>query len=135
MNKKSLTSSLTYINKAKQQGYVVEGLIRYHLLNSEILGFILAKCISGFENSFHKPKHLMQILQQELKRNAPLRKLMNKRNFKLVKIWLEGMDLYFKQLKTALPQNSEKLFSEAEQASDVLIAVMKFLSDSKQKSK
>lgn len=133
MTTAKIKTSHNKITSCKKNGCFNEALILSYHHNLELILFILSKSVPHYSSENKKIKAIANDLFEEISVNPKLKSIINKKNFKGVKVWLKNMDLYFKTLKLKLPTNTKHILTESESIFAILnISVNKLMA--KQKS-
>ena len=114
MTQRKISNTLLKIKACQKAGCNVEALLTNYHLNLDIIRFILINTNKTYAFENKKLKVIIRDFYNEISVNENLKALINKRSFKLVKTWLEKMDLFFKNLKLSTPPNTKALFAESE---------------------
>src|SRR6185436_10121375 len=91
------------IDACKSHGYYMEALLRNYHLNLDIIRHILSTQAEDYLVKGKKIKTIVGDFLLEIERNTQLKSILNKRNLKTVKPWLDKMDAFFKTLKQGQP--------------------------------
>lgn len=127
MTKRNLETALKRINDCKQNGYLLEALLRNYELNLALVKLMIQRARPDYDFEGKKIKTIIRDFNDELGANPELKAIINKKAFGLVKTWLSKMDSYFKALKLGKLSGATVLLSETEKISGVLtISVRKF---------
>lgn len=114
MTEKKVTYALNRIKASKDQGFVLEALLRTYHLNVELIKYILAACTDDYLVKDKKVKAVFHRFQEEVSVNPKLKSILNKRNLKTLKPWFDKIDVFFKSLKMRQPSNAKALQAESE---------------------
>jgi hypothetical protein len=120
MTEKKVTYALNKIKSCKEKGFMMEALLRTYHLNVELIKYILSACSDDYLVKDKKVKAVFHKFMEEVSVNPKLKAVLNKRNVKVMKPWLEKMDLFFKVLKMKQPLHVKILQSEAEKIMAIL---------------
>lgn len=120
MTQRKITTALKKIDLTFQNGNSIEALILNYHLNITLIKLICSNSeLTGF-NKDKKIKKILTELSKELCTNQKLKGIISKTNLKMVKVWLNKMDVFFKLLKHNYPSNSKVLFQETQKITGVL---------------
>jgi hypothetical protein len=114
MTERKITYAWNRINACKQNGFLTEALLKNYHLNLDIIRYILATYSLDYSVKDKKIKVIVDDFTEEINVNPKLKSILNKKNLKIVKPWLNKMDAYFKALKYANPYNTKSLQQESE---------------------
>jgi hypothetical protein len=132
MTQRKITYALNRINTCKENGFVMEALLKNYHLNLDIIKHILSRYSTNYSFEGKKIKNIVTDFLEEISVNAELRSILNKKNLKVVKPWLQKMDLFFKTLKLKSPANTKALLAETEKIFSILnISISKLFSQQK----
>lgn len=120
MTEKKISYALNRIRSCKENGFVLEALLKSYHLNLDVIKYILADAIKGYSFKDKKIKVIVHEFMEEISVNPKLKSIMNKKNLKIVKPWLHKMDEFFKALKTGQPANTKTLQAETEKIFGIL---------------
>src|SRR6185312_9215812 len=99
MTEKKIAYALNRIKASKENGYAMEALIKSYHLNLDVIKYILSNTIKDYSAKDKKIKVIVQEFMKETSMNIKLKSILNKKNLKIVKPWLDKMDDFFKALK------------------------------------
>ncbi|MES2680042.1 MAG: hypothetical protein V4635_09165 [Bacteroidota bacterium] len=120
------------IKTCKENGFVMEALLKNYHLNLDIIKHILGTYSLDYSVEGKKIKTIINDFLEEISVNPQLKSILNKKNLKVVKPWLEKMDLFFKTLKLKPPANTNALLAETEKIFSILnISISKLFSQHK----
>lgn len=120
MTQRKTTAALKKIESIFKNGFVLEALLENYHLNVDLLKLICTKSDVTKNDSNKKIKNLISELSKEIDENQKLKSVISKKNLKIVKVWVEKMDVFFKVLKHQYPTNSKNLFHETQKISAIL---------------
>ena len=120
MTERKIVYALNRINSCKEKGFLLEALLKNYHLNLNIIRYILGTCSESYSPRGKKIKEVFHQFLEETSTNPKLRSVLNKRNLKIVKPWLQKMDLFFKTLKMQQPSNVRILQQETEKITGLL---------------
>lgn len=120
MTERKILSAFKKIQQCKEQTYNLEALLRMYHLNIEIIRFLNLKFSSSETRKEIKIKKELQLLIEEVQSRANIKSIINKKNLKLLKPWLDKMDVFFKTLKSTNPSNTKNLLQEGEHLFGIL---------------
>ncbi len=110
----------------------MEALLKNYHLNLDIIKHILGTYSLDYSVEGKKIKTIINDFLEEISVNPQLKSILNKKNLKVVKPWLEKMDLFFKTLKLKPPANTNALLAETEKIFSILnISISKLFSQHK----
>ncbi len=98
----------------------MEALIKTYHLNIDLVKYILESCSEGYSTRGKKIKAVLHQFLEEVNVNPKLKAVLNKRNLKSLKPWLDKMDRFFKTLKMQAPSNLSALQQETEKIFGIL---------------
>lgn len=111
---------------------MLEALLKSYHLNVELIKYMLSTFAVNYSADGKKIKVIVHDFLEEIAVNPELKSVMNKRNLKVVKPWLDKMDLFFKNLKIKQPANTKALLLETEKIFSILnISASKLFSQTK----
>jgi len=132
MTERKIVYALNRIRSCKESGFVMEALLKNYHLNIDLIKYILKTFHVNYSGEGKKIKAVINDFLEEISVNPKLKSVLNKKNLKVVKPWLQKMDLFFKTLKIRQPTNTKALLIEAEKISSILnISAAKLFSQSK----
>ena len=102
------------IKACKEQGFMLEALIKTYHLNVELIKYILSTCSEDYLTKDKKIKAVFHKFQEEVLVNPKLRATLSKKNLKILKPWFDKIDVFFKALKMRQPANTKALQLESE---------------------
>ncbi len=105
MTKRSIESAVKKITQCKEQGHLLEALIRTYHLNTQLVCFLLESSVPHLSLQNKKIKEVISLFSLEIEMNSKLKTLITKKNLKPVKQWLKHMDVFFKSLKSSFPKS------------------------------
>jgi hypothetical protein len=120
MTQRKIANSLLTIDACKKHGYILEALLKNYHLNVDLLKFILTSVKPGYSLEGKKIKTFTREFSGEIDHNPALKSVINKKTFRIVKTWLDKMDVYFKELKLSQPGSTRSLMLESEKIFGVL---------------
>ena len=120
MTEKKVAYALSKIKSCKEKGFMMEALLRTYHLNVELIKYILSTCSEDYLVKDKKVKAVFNRFLEEVSVNPGLKAILNKKNVKTMKPWLDKMDLFFKTLKMKQPLNAKALQAEAEKIMAIL---------------
>jgi len=120
MTERKIVYALSRIKSCKEQGFYLEALIKNYHLNVDLIRFMLSNAISKYSTKDKKIKVIVQEFLKEIETNEKLKAILNKKNLKAVKPWLDNMDAFFKALKLQYPANLKTLQSDTEKVFGIL---------------
>ncbi len=128
MTSSKINTSHNKVSSFKKKGCFNEALIVSYHHNLELMLFILSRAVPDYNAANKKVKTIAKEFFEEISVNPKLKAVINKKNFKGVKVWLKNMDLYFKSLKSKLPSNTKQILAESENIFAILnISVNKMI--------
>lgn len=128
MTERKFQYTIKKIGTCREQGYYTEALIRNYHLNLDVIRYILSTCVAEYSVKDKKIKTIVNDFISETMVNAELNSILNKKNLKIVKPWLEKMEVFFKTIKHKLPANTRLLQQETEKITGLLnISLIKLL--------
>lgn len=128
MTQKKITAIQKSIEVAFKNGYHLQALLMNYHLNLDIMRFMITNANKSYSFEDKKLKLITREFQYEIETNEHLKSVINKKSFKLVKTWLQKMDVFFKQLKLSNPGNTKALYNETEKIFLILnISINKLL--------
>lgn len=113
MTEKKITYAWNRISACKENGFLLEALLKNYHLNLDIIRYILYT-YSDYSVKDKKIKTIVRDFTEETMVNPKLKAILNKRNLKTLKPWLDKMDVFFKALKHSNPPNTKGLQQETE---------------------
>ncbi|HOZ86641.1 MAG TPA: hypothetical protein PL029_02735 [Bacteroidia bacterium] len=132
MTERKITYALNRIKTCKENGFVTEALLKNYHLNLDIIKHILSTYSADYSFEGKKIKNIVNDFLEEISVNPQLRSILNKKNLKVVKPWLQKMDQFFKTLKIKSPANTNALLTETEKIFSILnISISKLFSQHK----
>lgn len=120
MTDRKITYALGRIKACKQNGYILEGLLKSYHLNVELINYILSSALPGHSLKDKKIKAIVHEFLEEIDHNPELKSIINKKSIKSLKPWLAKMDVFFKTLKIQQPGNIPELQQETEKIFGIL---------------
>ena len=120
MTEKKITYALNRIKSSKEKGFLLEALLKTYHLNIDIIKHILLSANKDYSFKDKKIKLIVNEFLEEISINPALKSILNKKNLKVVKPWLNKMDDYFKALKLQAPSNTKALLAETEKIFGIL---------------
>lgn len=120
MTERKIVYALNRIKSCKEQGFYLEALIKNYHLNVDLIKFMLSNAVPKYSAKDKKIKVIVQEFLKEIETNAKLKAILNKKNLKTVKPWLDNMDAFFKALKLQYPANVKTLQSDTEKVFGIL---------------
>jgi len=114
MTEKKITYAWNRISACKENGFLMEALLKNYHLNLDIIRYILSTYVSGYSFRDKKIKEIVNDVIEETSVNPKLKSILNKKNLKVLKPWLFKMDTFFKALKHGRPVNTKALQQETE---------------------
>ena len=120
MTERKISYAYKKIESCKKEGYLLEALIRNYHLNIHLIKYILESSDSTFLIKGKKIKAIVYEFFEQISMNPGLRSLINKKTLKIVKLWLEKMEVFYKKLKLEQPSNVKELQHEAEKILGIL---------------
>ncbi|MDO8998336.1 MAG: hypothetical protein Q7W45_01120 [Bacteroidota bacterium] len=120
MTQRKTSLTLKKIETSFNNGFVLEALFKNYHLNLDLIKLICSKSELDTFDADKKIKHIISALSEEINKNQNLKTIINKKNLKIVKVWLGKMDVFFKTLKYKYPTNSKTLFQETQKISGIL---------------
>lgn len=120
MTTRKISNSLKKIEVCKENGYVLEALLKNYHLNINLIKLIMMNAKPNYSFKDKKFKEVVREFQNEISINNDLKAIINKKTFKLVKTWLTKMDAFFKTLRFEEPANAKLLLDEAEKIFGIL---------------
>lgn len=120
MTEKKVAYALNKIKACKEKGFMMEALLRTYHLNVELIKYILSACSDDYLVKDKKAKAVFHRFLEEVPVNPKLKAVLNKKNVKVMKPWLDKMDVFFKTLKLKQPLNVKILLAEAEKIMAIL---------------
>lgn len=120
MTERKITYALNRIKTCKEQGFLLEALLKNYHLNLAIIKYILSVNSEVYSPKGEKIKTVFHKFIDEISVNPKLRSILNKKNLKMLKPWLDKMEQFFKLLKNQQPANVKALLSETEQIFGIL---------------
>lgn len=114
MTEKKITYAWNRISACKENGFLMEALLKNYHLNLDIIRYILSTHVSGYSFRDKKIKEIVNDVIEETSVNPKLKSILNKKNLKVLKPWLFKMDTFFKALKHGRPVNTKALQQETE---------------------
>lgn len=120
MTERKIVYALGRIKSCKEQGFFLEALIKSYHLNVDLIKFMLSSAVPSYSTKDKKIKMIVQEFLKEIETNAKLKSILNKKNLKTVKPWLDNMDAFFKALKLQYPANVKALQSDTEKVFGIL---------------
>jgi hypothetical protein len=114
MTPKKITAALKAIHASKEDGYLLEAVLKSYHLNISLVRFIFLYAKPEYSLEGKKLKTFTRDFSNEMSSNPALRSVINKKTFKAVKNWLDKMDIYFKQLRFEQPSNTKLILSDSE---------------------
>lgn len=120
MTEKKISYALNRIKSCKENGFVLEALLKSYHLNLDIIKYILSDAVKGYTFKDKKIKAIVNEFMEEISVNPKLKSILNKKNLKIVKPWLQKMDDFFKALKIGQPSNTKTLLAETEKIFGIL---------------
>lgn len=114
MTERKIAYALNRIKLCKEQGFYLEALIKNYHLNVDLIKFMLSNAIPKYSAKDKKIKVIVREFLKEIESNAKLKAILNKKNLKTVKPWLDDMDAFFKILKLHYPSNIKSLQADTE---------------------
>lgn len=120
MTQKKITYALNRIKSAKENGFLFEALLKTYHLNIDIIKHILLNANKDYSFKDKKIKLIVNEFLEEISINPNLKSILNKKNLKTVKPWLNKMDDFFKLLKLQSPSNTKSLLIETEKIFGIL---------------
>lgn len=128
MTERKITYALKKISTCKHDGYLCEALLNSYHLNVELIRYMLSSTDSSYSSKDKKIKAIVHEFLEQIANNPGLKAIINKKNLKIVKPWLNKMDAFFKKLKLEPPSNVKELLLETEKIFGILnISVVKLL--------
>lgn len=106
--------ALSKIEACKEQRFYMEALLKNYHLNLDLIKFMLSSSVPKYSAKDKKAKVILREFTQEIESNVKLKAILNKRNLKAVKPWLNKMDCFFKTVKLHYPDNVRALQADAE---------------------
>lgn len=127
MTERKIAYAFSRIKASKENGFILEALLKNYHLNIDIIRYLLSSSVKDYPVKDKKIKSVVQDFMEEIPANAKLKTIINKRNLKVVKPWLQKMEAFFKALKSGQPANTKALQAETEKIFGILnISVNKF---------
>jgi hypothetical protein len=120
MTEKKFSYALKGIKTCKDNGSVIEALIKSYHLNVEVIKYILDRSDSTVSVKDKKVKTIVHEFLEQISVDPKLKAIINKKTFKSVKPWLKNMDVFFKALKLGVPSNIKSLQIETEKIFNIL---------------
>ncbi len=120
MTKTKITLALKKIEATKQYRCFNEALITHYHLNIEVLKFISLKLNPDKTTKNIKPKDILNDLISIINNEAASKSIISKKNLKILKPWLNKMEVFFKTLKIKNPLNTKSLLVESEKIFAIL---------------
>lgn len=113
MTEKKITYAWNRISACKENGFLLEALLKNYHLNLDIIRYILST-YSDYSVKDKKIKVVVHDFLEETTVNPKLKAILNKKNLKTLKPWLDKMDIFFKALKYRNPSTTKNLQLETE---------------------
>ncbi len=120
MTERKITSALKRVEKFKKEGAQLQALIEGYHLNLLLIKYILSGSGTGKQFEAKKVKHLLREFHRQYSTSDQVRGVLTKSSFKTVKLWLEKMDVFFKEIKIKQPQTTRALTLETMQILNML---------------
>lgn len=120
MTERKIAYALSRIQSSKENGCTLEALIKSYYLNLDVILFILSSSVKGYSAKDKKLKAIVKDLSEEISANPGLKSILNKKNIKPLKPWMEKMDAFFRALRVHAPSNIKALQSETEKIFAIL---------------
>ncbi|MBX3163262.1 MAG: hypothetical protein KF900_02185 [Bacteroidetes bacterium] len=114
MTQRKIIYARNRIKAGKEQGFYLEALLKSYHLNVDLIKFLLCNSSENYSAKGKKIKVIVREFLHEIENNLTLKAILNKRNLKSVKPWLDEMDIFFKTLKLEYPANVKSLQSNSE---------------------
>lgn len=114
MTEKKITYAWNRISACKENGFLMEALLKNYHLNLDIIRYVLSTYVSGYSFRDKKIREIVNDVIEETSVNPKLKSILNKKNLKVLKPWLFKMDTFFKALKHGRPVNTKALQQETE---------------------
>lgn len=128
MTDRRISSALKKIQACREEGYSLEALMRYYLLNVDLIKFILQVTAPELDLKDKKIKTVVRLFIEELSMHPELKSIIHKSSLKALQPWLTKMDHYFKMLKMGQHTSPNPLITESEKIFALLkISVNKVL--------
>ena len=132
MTERKILYALNRIKACKEQGFLLEALLKNYHLNLDIIKYILETCSEEYSPKDKKIKEIFHQFLEEVAVKPKLKAVLNKKNLKIVKPWLHKMEQFFKTLKMHAPSNVKALQVETEKITGLLnISFVKLFEQSK----
>ncbi len=120
MTKSQIIYTLKKIEKAKVAGYFIEALFMKYHLNIGVLKYISSRIDPSNNVTNKKPKEVLGDLISAVNSRPTSKTIVNKKNLKILKPWLNKMDEYLKILKVKSPTTTKNLLLESEKIFTIL---------------
>jgi hypothetical protein len=128
MTERKITYALKKIAACKEEGYLLEALLKSYHLNVDLIKYLLSATDSGFSVKDRKLKAIVHAFMAQVDAQPELKALIHKKTLKSVKTWLRKMDDFFKKLKLEQPGHLKELLEESEKIFGILhISAVKLL--------
>jgi len=114
MTEKKITYAWNRTSACKENGFLMEALLKNYHLNLDIIRYVLSTYVSGYSFRDKKIREIVNDVIEETSVNPKLKSILNKKNLKVLKPWLFKMDTFFKALKHGRPVNTKALQQETE---------------------
>lgn len=118
MTKKQIDSSLKKIHLLADQKQLLDASIQLYHLNVNMLRAIENSMQMNPSNKVLKPKDLVKLIVGNIEGDHSQKSIINKKNLKVLKPWIELSDRFFKDMRVNYPKNihsfyahNEKIFS------------------------
>jgi hypothetical protein len=119
MTKRQIVLGLKRIEKSKSNQDYIEALIKIYHLNISVVLF-LSENLQLPKKKADRPKDVLKNLMSFVKANGNAKQIVTKKNLKIAKLWLDKMDVFFKDIKLGQPANTRQLINESEKIFSLL---------------
>jgi hypothetical protein len=120
MTERKVSYALKKIKQCQDCGCDIEALIRSYFLNIELIRYIQSSLSPTYNVKDKKVKPMVRDFLNEISNHPEFKAVIQKKNLKTVRPWIDKMDGFFKSMKAGHYEKPDKLQIEAQRIFGIL---------------